>query len=90
MYKFISLKELRPKLPRVVKQIDEELDRYVVSKHGEPIMVMMSLDDYESLIETLNEQSDLQNLKRIRKAMAEAKSGKTVDWKQLKKKLKLT
>ena len=89
MYKFISLKELRPKLAKVVEKIDQEMDRYIVSKRGEPVVVMIGLDDFESIVETLNETSDKENLKRLRKAMKEAKSGRTVDWKIVKKRLGL-
>lgn len=89
MYHHITLKELRPKLPKVIEQVDAELDRYIISKHGEPIAILLSLDDYESLIETLNERTDKENLKRIRKGMREAKEGKTIDWAKVKAKYDL-
>lgn len=89
MYKFMSLKELRPKLSKVVERIDEEMDRYIISKHGEPVVVILGLDDFESIVETLNETTDRQNLRRLRKAMKEAKEGRTVDWEAVKKELGL-
>lgn len=89
MYQHISLKNLRPKLPKVIEKVDTELERYIISKRGTPVAVLLSIDDYESLLETLNEESDAKNLNRIRKGMAEAKKGNTVDWKKLKKKYQL-
>ena len=86
MYNHITLKELRPMLPKVIEKIDSELDRYIISKRGKPIAVLLSIDDFESLIETLNEISDQENLKNIKKGMKEAREGKTVDWKTVKKK----
>lgn len=86
MYKSITLKDLRPQLPKVMDDIDKALDRYIVSKHGKPIAIMLSIDDYESLVETLNEISDKQNLRRIRKAMKEVREGKTISWEDFKKK----
>lgn len=89
MYQHISIKDLRPALPRVLKRVDTQLERYIISKHGEPMAVLLSIDDFESLIETLNEQEDKENLKRIRQGIKEAKTGRTVDWQQVKKKYNL-
>jgi antitoxin YefM len=86
MYQHITLKELRPKLPKVIDSIDSRMERFIISKHGEPIAIMLSLDDYESLIETLNETSDTENLKNIRAGIKDAKEGRTVDWASVKKK----
>ena len=89
MYQHITLKELRPKLPQVIKSIDARFERFVISRRGEPVAIMLSLDDFESMIETLNEISDAENLTRIRRGMKEAKRGKTVDWNKVKKKYNL-
>jgi prevent-host-death family protein len=89
MYNHITLKDLRPKLPKVIQSVDSKLDRFVISKNGIPVAVLLSIDDFESLIETLNEESDSKGLRRIRKAMQEVKRGKTVNWNSVKKKLGL-
>lgn len=89
MYHHITLKELRPKLPKVINGVDNRFERYIISKRGKPVAILLSLDDYESMIETLNETADQKNLKNIRKGMEEAKSGKTVDWKKVKQKYRL-
>ena len=83
----IALKELRPDLPDVINGIDRKLDRYIVTKRGKPIVVMMSVDDYEGLIETLDILSDKEAVKRIKKAKQEIKQGKTISWEALKKEL---
>lgn len=84
MYNHITLKELRPKLPSVIDKVDSRLDRYIVSRHGNPVAVLLALDDFESLVETLNEVADKENFKRIRKGLKEAKKGRTVSWKAVK------
>ena len=86
MYTHINLKELRPQLPKVVESVDKELERYIISKRGHPVAILMAIDDYESMLETLNEVSDQNNLNRIKKGLAEAKKGKTVSWEQVKSK----
>lgn len=89
MYQHISLKALRPQLPSIIDRVDKEMERYIISKRGQPVAVLVSLDDFESLIETLNEESDKNNLKRIRKGLQEARRGQTVDWKKVKSKYRL-
>ena len=46
MINVVSLKELRPELPKVIDRIDNRLDRYLITKRGRPIAVMLSVDDY--------------------------------------------
>ncbi|MFA4875535.1 MAG: type II toxin-antitoxin system Phd/YefM family antitoxin [bacterium] len=84
MYNYITLKQLRPKLPSVIDEVDEELDRYIISKHGRPVAVLLAIDDFESLIDTAEELKDKENFKRIKKGIREARSGRTVDWEKVK------
>ncbi len=87
MVNTITLKELRPELPQVIKGIDERLDRYVVTKRGKPVAVMMSVDDYEAMLETIEILSDKETMNRIRNAEKEIAQGKTVSHEDLIKRL---
>lgn len=77
MTRTVNLKELRPRLPRVMEAVDKRLDRFVVTKRGHPMAVILSVDDYEGMLETIEILQDKTLLKRLRKAQAEARSGKT-------------
>lgn len=87
MVNTISLKELRPELPGVIKGIDTKLDRYIVMKRGRPVAVMISPDDYEGLLETIEILSDKELVKRIKKAKREIAAGKTISLEALRRKL---
>ncbi len=87
MVNTITLKELRPELPQVIKGIDTKLDRYIVTKRGKPIAVMMSPDDYEGLLETIEILSDKETARRIKKAKQEIKEGKTISLEELRRKI---
>jgi len=87
MVNTITLKELRPKLPDVINSIDGRLDRYIVTKRGRPVAAMMSIDDYEGLLETIEILSDKQTVKRIKQSKKEIAEGKTVSLKDLRKRL---
>lgn len=80
----LSLKELRPELPNVIKKIDEQFDRFIVTKRGKPVVVMMSIDEYESIMETLGILEDKETLRRIRKGEKEIQSGKTRPWEEVR------
>ena len=89
MYNFITLKQLRPKLPSVIEDVDEHLGRYIIAKHGQAVAVLLSIVDFESLIDTAEEVTDKDNLKRIQKGIREARKGRTVNWTKIKSKYKL-
>ena len=80
----VSLKELRPGLPKVIARIDGKLDRYVVTKRGKPVVVMLSVEDYESLMETLDILADPDAMAGIRKGEEEIRKGKTRSWADIK------
>ncbi len=75
MTKSVSLKKLRPKLPKIMEEIDSKMDRFIVTKRGKPIALIMSIDDYESLLETLDVLSDKKLMKRIKQAEKDIKTG---------------
>jgi prevent-host-death family protein len=87
MTNLVTLKELRPKLPAIIKDIDTKLDRYIVTKRGKPISIMLSIDDYEGLLETIEILSNKDMVRRIKKAKKEIKEGKTISLEKLRCKI---
>ena len=83
----VSLKELRPSLPKVIARIDRRLDRYVVTKRGKPVAVLLGADDYDSLIETLDIQADSKALAGIRAGEDDIRKGRTRPWSAIKQRL---
>ncbi len=73
----IPLTELRPKLPQIMDRISKRFDRCVITRHGKPEAVLLSEEDYEGLLETIEILSDKEAVKRMKKAKAEIKQGKT-------------
>ena len=76
MVNTISVRELRPKLSKVMDNIHKKFDRYVITRRGKPEVVMMSMDDYEGLLETLEIESDPKLMKQLKKAEVDLKNGK--------------
>jgi len=49
----LSLADVKNRLSEVIDKLEREHGRVVVTKHGRPAAVMISVDDLESLEETL-------------------------------------
>ena len=80
----MSLKALRPELPKVIARIDGKLDRYIVTKRGKPVIVMLSVEDYESLMETLDLLADPKAMADLRKGENDIRKGRTHSWAEIK------
>ena len=87
MFHTITLKELRPELPKVINNIDTKLDRYIVTKRGKPVTIMMSVDEYESILETIEILSDKEAVKRIKGSEKDIREGKTVSLAELRQRI---
>ncbi len=87
MTRTITLKALRPGLPQVASAVQSGFDRYIVTRRGQPIMMLINPEDYEGLLETIDILSDKKALKRIRKAWQQAKIGKTISLQALRRRL---
>lgn len=87
MVNTLTLKELRPGLPKVIDRIDEKLDRYIITRRGKPVAVMMGVDDYESMVETLEILADDELVKGIRAGLEDVKQGRVHSWTESKKRL---
>ena len=72
----VSIRELRPRLPEVILDVSKNMNRYVVTKRGKPTAVILSTDDYESLLESLGLQSDERLMEAIIESEAGFKKGK--------------
>lgn len=77
MVKNISVRNLRSNLSGVLDKVSKHFDRYIVLKRGEPEAVIMSVDDYEGWLETLEVMSSKEAMANIRAAKKELKAGKS-------------
>jgi antitoxin YefM len=83
----VTLKELRPQLPQIANAIERKLDRYIVTRRGRPVMTILSPEDYEGLLETIEILSDKTAVRRIKKSLKQARAGKTIPWEDVKRRL---
>jgi prevent-host-death family protein len=73
----VPLAEVKNRLSEVVDRLEREHGRVVITRHGHPAAVMLSLEDLESLEETLAVLSDPELMAAIREADTEVAGGRT-------------
>jgi antitoxin YefM len=73
----LPLADVKNRLSEVVDRLEREHGRVVITKHGRPAAVVLSIEDLEGLEETLDLVSDPRMMRRIRRADVELAEGKS-------------
>lgn len=73
----LALADVKNRLSEVVGKLEREHGRVVVTKHGRPAVVMLNVDDLESLEETLAVLSNATLRDAIRDGEADMEAGRT-------------
>ncbi len=83
MSKTIPLKEARQKFSTLVDRVDRLSERFVVTKNGTPRAVLMSAEEFESWVETLELMSNPKAVKALEQGLKEAKARKFASFKEV-------
>jgi antitoxin YefM len=67
----MPLADVKNRLSEVVDRLQREHGRVIITRHGHPAAVVMSVDDLESLEETLDIMDNAALLSDIRESLAE-------------------
>jgi antitoxin YefM len=70
-----SLADAKDRLSEIIKSAQETHERFVITKNGTPAVVLISVDDLESLEETVEILSDPRLVAAIRKGRDDAAKG---------------
>lgn len=71
----MPLAEVKNRLSEVVDEIEREHGRLVITKHGRPAAVVLSIEDLASLEETLDVLGDAAAMADIRDSLTELEAG---------------
>lgn len=71
----MALKDVKDHLSEVVDKVERQHDRIVITKHGRPAAVLVSIDDLDSLEETLDILSNPRLVSEIRESLDELERG---------------
>ena len=85
--KVIPITEGRKKLFKIVEEIQNPDTYYTFTVDGKPQVVLMSKDEFDSIMETMEIMSDSEIIKDLKKADEDFKKGRYSSWEKAKKKL---
>ena len=86
--KSITASDAKKRLLELIRDADQSFERYCITRNGEPKAVLMSVDDYEGWLETLEILSSKEAVAEIRKARKELDAGKGVPFETILEKLR--
>lgn len=74
----LSVTEAKQRFTELVKQVGKYYDRYLVTKNGTEAAVVMSSEEYDSLLETLDVLGSRTEVKAIAEGQEHVRKGKTI------------
>jgi len=81
----LTVSEAKTHLPELIRKADKRYEAFIITKNGLPKAVLMSYDELEGLLETINITRDKKLVKSLRKSIEEANAGKLVPFSKVKR-----
>lgn len=83
MKSILPITTAKKELMRLLKQAQKDGSSFLITKEGKAAGVLMSAEEYEGLIETLDILSNQQTMNHLNEADKQFKKGKTFTHKQV-------
>ncbi len=74
--RFIPITEAKNQLLDLVRDLQAEDDIVAITKNGVPAAVLLSIERFEGLLETIDILSDERAMKSLRRSLREARAGR--------------
>lgn len=72
----VPLSQAKARLSSLVRKIREERGTYGITHRGKPEVVLLSVEEYETLIETVEILSDRELMASVDRGLADEKAGR--------------
>jgi len=89
MAKTIPFTEARARLTELLDEVNERHEHVIITRNGRPAGVMLSSDEYEALVETLEVLEDEEALEALRDSEADVRSGHSYSLDEVRRELGL-
>ena len=70
-----SLADVKNRLSEIIASAEKTHERTVITKNGRPVAILLSVEDYQGMEETLDILSDPREAAELREAIVEADAG---------------
>lgn len=85
MPKYLTITEARKNLLSLPDELINE--PIIITKHGKPVMVTVSYEQMESLLETLEILEDKEFSSQLSASIQQDRAGESINWEDAKEKL---
>lgn len=79
----LSITEARRHLLELVKKVKDLFDRVIITKKGKPEAVIMSYEEFEGWLETLDIMNDPELVKEIEEAERDIRAGRIYSYEEV-------
>ena len=79
---YMSVSAAKAQLLEVLRRIEEQRAKVVITKNGIPKAVLLSYEDFEGLLETIDILTDSRTVEGIKKGLKDIHQGKVVSLKE--------
>ena len=83
----LAMAEARKQLPKLADALEKhpEIGAVKVTRHGKPVLAVLSWDLYESVVETMEIMSDPEMMAAFRQGVKEMQEGKAIPLEQFRR-----
>ncbi|MBI4332215.1 MAG: type II toxin-antitoxin system Phd/YefM family antitoxin [Chloroflexi bacterium] len=85
--KELTTVDARRELTKLPEKLGANPATVAVTRRGKPVLAIMTWEDYEAILETLEILSDDEAVGQLQRSIKEVKEGKTIPWKEAKVRL---
>ncbi len=79
---YIAVSSAKARLLEILRKIEEQHGKVVITKNGLPKAVLINYEDFEGLLETIDILSDAEMMKGIKKGLQDIRAGRAVSLKE--------
>ena len=75
---YVPVSTAKAQLLEIIRRIEDEHGKVVITKNGLPKAILISYEDFEGLIETIDILADSVTVEGLRKGLKDVKAGRVV------------
>ena len=89
MARTVPFTEARSRLTEILDEVEARHEHVVITRNGRPAAVVLSLEEYEALEETLEILQDDEALRALRESAEDVRAGRTLSLDEVRRDLGL-
>lgn len=80
IHKFVPITKAKNDLLKIIRQVEKDDSTIAVTKNGVPAAVILSMEKFEGLLETLDILSNEETMRSLKKSIRQGRAGKWVSY----------